>query len=867
MSRLKSFRILIDQGEGVGGAPSKATEPLGSPWDESRKSFRFLIDHDRGAGSSKVHPNDCATISQIPTVWQRLSVVPLKRDCASSLTTTRHSATPAHEACAGDPGSRAGLFSSVPSGLKRSSLLTLLRASASPWWIFFCLVLALVSAAAAQGTRQWKETGYEDFERGTAHGVAIRNTGQLELAPAFKPVYTSPSTFIWSIASDKDGTVYAATGAPARVYRVTPDGQATVIFEPKELQVQAIALGKDGAVYAATSPDGKVYRITRAAAKTGTANAADFSAAVFFDPKTKYIWDLAFDTEGRLYVATGDSGEIYRVDKNGQGSVFFKSDEAHIRVLGFDPKGNLIAGSDGSGLVYRISPAGEGFVLYSAPRKEITALAVDAAGNIYAAGTGEKRATQPSNPLVPQPAAIPLPPGGPATGIPFMGTVNLGGSDIFMIAPDGSPKKLWSSREDIVYALAFDSAGRLIAGTGNKGRIFAIEKNGDFTDLLKASATQVTAFSKAAGGGLYCSSSTLGKIFLMGNTPETEVSFESDVQDVKIFSRWGRAEVRGHGNFELFTRSGNVDNPDRNWSAWSRIDPNKDNHLEIPAARFIQWRAVLKPANPSTQVDEVVVNYLSKNVAPVVDEIVVQAGARFQPQPHVPTPDTITINMGPVQPQAAAPHVELPLNATKDRSYIAVRWNAHDENDDNLVFSVYYRGENEREWKLLKSGLTDKFYSFDSGLLPDGGYVVKVVASDAPSHTPEEALAGEKETQLFDVDNTPPRIENLAARVEGQQIHVTFRATDDYSPIKRAEYSVDAGEWQYLEPVDKISDSKTEAYDFNVLLATLQPPPEDQAEPRRVRGKANAASRSEHVVVVRVYDRYDNVAAAKYVVR
>jgi len=187
--------------------------------------------------------------------------------------------------------------------------------------------------------------------------------------------------------------VYAATGAPARVYRITPDGKATVIFEPKELQVQAIAPGKDGAIYAATSPDGKVYKITRAASKTpSAAGGAEFTADTFFDPKTKYIWDIEFDAEGRLYIATGDNGEIFRVNKNGQGAVFFKSDEAHIRALAFDPKGNLIAGSDGSGLVYRISPAGEGFVLYSAAKKEITALAVDSAGNIYAAGTGEKRA-------------------------------------------------------------------------------------------------------------------------------------------------------------------------------------------------------------------------------------------------------------------------------------------------------------------------------------------------------------------------------------------------------------------------------------------------------------------------------------------
>jgi sugar lactone lactonase YvrE len=728
------------------------------------------------------------------------------------------------------------------------------------------LMFALAGVVCAEGTRMWKQASYEDFERGTTRGVAIASTGRLELAPAFKAVYTSPSTFIWSITSDKDGVVYAATGAPARVYRIMPDGKATVIFEPKELQVQAVALGKDGAVYAATSPDGKVYKVTRSS-KAAAGGAPEFSADAFFDPKTKYIWGLAFDADGRLYVATGDNGEIYRVDQSGKGSVFFKSDEAHIRVLAFDPKGNLIAGSDGSGLVYRISPAGQGFVLYSAPRKEITALAVDAKGTVYAAGTGEKRATPPSGPLTPPPTPLPLP-GAPPAGAPMVGTVNLGGTDVYIISADGAPRKLWSSREDVVYALDFDSAGRLIAGTGNKGRIYAIEKNGDFADLMKASASQVTAFSRAPGG-LYSSSSNLGKVFLMSNSLESEGSFESDVYDAKNFSRWGRAEVRGRGTFDLFARSGNVDNPDRNWSPWARLDLSKDSRLEVPPARFIQWRAVLKPAEPSTQVDEVGINYLPKNVAPVIDEIAVQVGARFQTQSRPSTPESLIVNLGTPQTQAQSTpaRVEPPLPATKDRAYIGVRWAAHDDNDDNLVYSLYYRGENEREWKLLKSGLTDKFYSFDSGLLPDGGYIVKVVASDAPSHTPEEALSDEKESQRFDVDNTPPRIENLAARVDGQQIHVTFHATDDASPLKRAEYSVDAGDWQFLEPVGQLSDSKAENYDFTVLLPTPPASPEEQPETKRGRGKSSATPRNEHVVVVRVYDRFDNVATAKYVVK
>jgi sugar lactone lactonase YvrE len=734
--------------------------------------------------------------------------------------------------------------------------------------LFVFIVIAFVTLAVAEGTRQWKETGYDEFEKGTARGIAIRSTGQIELAPAFKAIYTSPSSFIWSIAADKDGTVYAATGAPGRVYRITPDGKSSVIFEPKELQVQSIALGQDGAVYAATSPDGKVYRITRKPG--GAAAAPEFTAETFFDPKTKYIWDMEFDAQGRLYIATGDNGEIFRVEKNGQGAVFFKSDEAHMRVLAFDPKGNLIAGSDGSGLVYRISPAGEGFVLYSAPKKEITALAVDAAGNIYAAGTGEKRSgTQQggqSAPVNPPPA-----PGVPPPAAPFSGNVSLSGSDVYSIAPDGSPKRLWSSHEDIVYALAFDSAGRLIAGTGNKGRIYAIEKSGDYTDLLRATANQVSAFSKAPGGGLYCSTSNLGKIFLMSNGTEPDGTFESDVKDAQIFSRWGRAEVRGRGNFELFARSGNVDNPDRNWSPWARIDLAKDARTDVPPARFIQWRAVLKPANPPTQIDEVAINYLSKNVAPVVDDVVVVVGARFQPQPKMSGPETVAVNLGPPPQQFGNGHMENPPTANKDRGAIAVRWAAHDENDDNLVYSVYYRGDNERDWKLLKSDLTDKFYSFESGLLPDGGYTVKVVASDAPSHSPEDTLSDEKESLRFEVDNTAPRIENLAARVEAQGLHITFHAADDGSPIKRAEYSIDAGDWQYVEPVGALSDAKSENYDFTVLLNNAPPAPEEPVEQKRKKGKpapvAAPAPAAEHVVVVRVYDRAENVATAKSVTK
>jgi hypothetical protein len=759
---------------------------------------------------------------------------------------------------------------------------------------FLITVCALATSALADGTRTWEQSKFDDLTKGTATGVAIRSSGGLELAPAFKLLYATPSTYIWAIAADDAGNVYAATGSPARVYRITPDGTATIIFEPQELQVQTLEVGPHGVIYAATAPDGKVYKIEHKSAEksdkakaekktdgnSGGKNDKDaakdpgkpaldpaWSSSEYFAPGTKYIWDLLLDKAGNLYVATGDHGEIYRVTPKGEHSLFFKSDDTHIRVLALDAQGNVIAGTDGSGLVYRISPAGEGFVLYSAPKKEITALALDREGNIYAAGVGEKRASASnssaaasaalmsmaanaapsSNSQTPGMTITMSPSTPPAAAFPFPGGGASGGSDVYRIAPDGSPSRIWTSHEDIVYALALvqlnsDSHDHLLAGTGNRGHIFAIENNGqdEFSDLLKAPASQVTGFAKAPGGALYAASSNLGKLFVLGPAPQGEGSYESDVFDAKVFSRWGRVEFRGAGNVDLLTRSGNVDNPDRNWSPWKQVNLAKESEMGVPAARYAQWKAVLHAGGLRPAVDTVTLNYLPKNVAPEIEDVSVQVGVRYQQLQK-----SSGLNLGADISGSSGMHFESPLPSTHDRDSIGVKWNAHDENDDQLLYSVYYRGDGESRWLLLKDNLTDKAYSFDASLLPDGGYTVKVVASDAPSHSPGEALSTTKESRRFEVDTTPPSVANLTASLEGAQIHVRFRAEDGFSTIKRAEYSVDAGDWKYVEPVGQLSDAKVEDYDFN---APVEPAKDGT---------------SEHVVVVRVYDKYDNMGAAK----
>ena len=716
--------------------------------------------------------------------------------------------------------------------------------------------------AKGQGTRLWSQSKFDELEKGKPEGVAITSDGHLVAGPESKLIYTTPSTYVWSVAADRDGNAYLGTGTPATVLRVSPEGKSTKLFSTKELTVQAVAVGPDGAVYAAVLPSGKVYKLDPQAA-----DRTEDSATVVFDPgtteeKPKYVWDLAFDHEGRLYIAAGGPAGVYRVAAGGKPELFFKSDEQHIRTLAFDGAGNLIAGSDGTGLVYRIDKAGKVYVIFDAPKREITSVAVGSNGAVYAASVGEKgRSNLPPLPVtgnVTVTATITIVQPGSVQA--FSGnTLVPDGTEIYEIAPNGAPHRLWANHDDVVYALRWTPEG-LLAATGNRGRVYRIQESGEYADVSHLEASQATGFADSPRG-TYIGTANTGKVYLMSHEAAASGSYTSDVFDAGVFSQWGRAEVdTGTGanarNFEFFARAGNVDNPLRAWSDWKKVTPNT-GPLGLEPARFVQWKAEL---HNGADIGSVGINYLPVNVAPVVDEIVVVPGARVNPGAMgLPQQQTIAINF----PQQQNPNVisfnqepgREPLPAQKDKTAVTVRWMAHDENGDDLSFSVYYRGDGEQNWQLLKDKVTERYLSFDGGLLPDGPYRLKVVASDAPSHNPGEALTGEKVSDRFVIDTTPPVVTDLAAKLVSGKIHVTLTATDAATPIAHAEYSVDAGLPQYVEPVGKISDSLTERFEFDAPLGPAVP------------GAAAPVNASEHVITVRVYDRYDNAVAAKAVVR
>ena len=732
---------------------------------------------------------------------------------------------------------------------------------------FVLAFLALALDSYAVDTRFWQQTDESDFEKGTLTQLSLRSDGRLFLAPQFREVFDPSVPYLWALAADGQGNLYAGGGGTsegsAKLFVVDSQGKGRTLVEVDGLEIHAIALDRGGNIYAATDPDGKVYKVT-----------PQGKSQVFFDPKEKYIWALAFDTQGDLFVATGDQGKIYRVRPDGQGSVFFKTEETHARSMAIDAHDNLVVGTEPGGLILRISPAGKGFVLYQTPKREVTAVAAGANGEIYAAAVGA-RTSAPAVVASPPPVPAPAAPGSPAlqtaphqpgvTGNFSMPPAPIsGGSELYRIDSDDSPHKIWTNGQDIVYAVAIDSAGRPLLATGNRGNIYRVDSPAIATLLIAGSPTQITAFATTRAGRIYAATGNIGRIYEIGPADAAKGTFESEVLDANSFSYWGRLNFRGTPpDVAILTRSGNLNRPDDNWSSWSPLHIERDEgaspcnrclngRITSPSARFLQYKIDLSPgaAGVTPEISSVEVAYLAKNVAPVVEEVEITPPNYKFPSPSPVLAASTTINLPALgQKKRSSTGVSLDLSGSQTLTYakgiIGARWAATDENGDTLAYTVEIRGVGETAWTLIKDKVREKYIGWDSSAFPDGEYELRVTASDAPGNTPADALTASLITEPFLIDNTPPRILNLAATPSGGKIAAHWKAVDARSIIDHAEYSLNGGDWTIVEPTTRLSDSSEESYSVTI----------------------DRSGAGEQTVAVRVTDAYDNQAVEKVVLK
>ena len=652
----------------------------------------------------------------------------------------------------------------------------------------------------------WRDQSHKAFYSGEADGVSITRDGTVLLAPEVEVVADTGEDFVWALAEARDGRLYIATGNRGRIFASNGSEAPTLLFDSPEVAIFSLAVGTDGTLYAGSSPDGIVYRVVPGK-----------EPELFCRTGNEHVWALAPDGRGGLYAATGGRhGRILRISSAGKVDEIYQSEDHNVVSLIRDADGRVYAGTDQSGLVYRVNAQGRVEVLYDAEEDEIHALAMGPDGILFA-GAMSRRSKGGGK-------------GGSQQAAKGQGSsASQQGSVLYAIRPSGATVRLWDVEEPMLLALHADDA-EITALTGDSGSIYRVDLSGRATLLTRLKDVQPWAFCRSATGEVWVGTAGAGRVYRLGTSYARQGSLESRARDFYLVSKWGRmrwnSETARGASIQFRTRSGNSKKPDDTWSGWSTVD--QGGQISSPPARFLQYRAELSSAAGAAtpMIREVSLVGLQENMGPRVT--------------------ALAVSPLDAQGNGAAPNDA--GNGRQAQGYARgvwrISWKAEDANDDRLVYALYYRGRSEKTWKLLEEDLLANAYDWHTESAPEGTMLVRVVASDRLANPEELAMAGEKISEPFDLDHTPPTVRLQIQAVAGGTVLVEGTLNDDASPLWKADYAVNSGDWKVVFPVDRIFDSRTETLRFELRELTS----------------------GEHTVVVRATDALGNVGVGKAMV-
>ncbi|MFB3906605.1 MAG: hypothetical protein ACE15E_24450 [Acidobacteriota bacterium] len=183
------------------------------------------------------------------------------------------------------------------------------------------------------------------------------------------------------------------------------------------------------------------------------------------DTKEAFVYAVASDSAGNIYVATGNQGKIFRVGANGQGAEWAKLGEAGVQALALDSTNRLYAATAPDGKVYRFENGPTSQVFFDPDDKYIWALTIDNQNNLYV-GTGPK-------------------------GI------------IYRVNPQGKSEVFYDSKETHIVTLELMPDGRLLAGTAPGGLIFRFSAEGKPFVLYDSGLSEIKALATDRYGNIY----------------------------------------------------------------------------------------------------------------------------------------------------------------------------------------------------------------------------------------------------------------------------------------------------------------------------------------------------------------------------
>lgn len=680
----------------------------------------------------------------------------------------------------------------------------------------------LSNGAWAVRTAYWNVTGREEMCLGSPTDVTIGPLGSIELSPPFEEIGSIGEYYAWTMVSGADGNIHVGTGDDGKIYTIDTNGEAGLLFDSIELDILSLAIDAEGNLYAGTSPDGIIFRID-----------GDGNANSFFDSPEHYIWDMTFDNDGNLYAVTGEQGKVYRIDSSGRPELFYQSPEINVLSILFDaPRNRFLLGGAGNGLLLSVDRDGEGRVLFESPRDEVGAIALAGDGAVYMAASGSSEENSKN------------------------GDKKTPRSILYRIEPEGSVVLVWRSNAEFIYALDIDGDGNILVGTGSPGSLTLVTPDGEATELKRTAESQVLDLLRS-GGGVYVCTGNQGVVYRVGAGRSAEGSYESEVRDMANTARWGNLRWWGSEpdgtTIQFLTRSGNRKTPDDTWSDWEPVGRGeKIDRIASPSGRYIQWKVEMEGnGKASPRLDRVSLAFKEHNLPPRVLKLdVTRLGSTFfkgpvdtRPEPmYQVLPGGTRVEYMPVSGEG----IEIEgADEIWARSVRVAQWETADPNGDKLIHDVYYRAESETEWKPIEKDMKFSYCAWDTRLVEDGLYRIRVVTRDDPANPEASALSGERIGDPFLVDNTVPRIHNLSASRKDGRLEITAEGKDELSILWNAAYSLNAGEWRTVDCSDGIFDDHSEKFRFSV----------------------EAPEGNEHVLTLKITDHAGNEVLGKVVIR
>jgi hypothetical protein len=670
----------------------------------------------------------------------------------------------------------------------------------------------------------WRVRNAEDFLAGDISGFAVTSRGELRPGLGVKKLASFTDPFVLSQATAPNGDLYLGTGNDGKIYRLRGT-ELKVVYTAPEPEIYALAF-RDDSLLVGSSPNGKIYRVA----------ASDGKATTLFDPKQAYIWSIAPAADGSLLVGTGVEGKLFRVAANGDGKVLFDANDTHIRSIALKPDGSMFVGTSGKGRIYDVRADGSAHALYDSSLNEISSIFVDGTGTGWAAGVSNvlPSSAPPPKTQQPKPASNQQAAGTTASGsepkkddATPTATVDVGFSfddsssassqagsgELYRINSDGFVEVVRKFDREMIYSINSGSNGAILLSTGPQGRLYQY-KSGEVALLATVPEKQIVSIA-SRGGATTITTTNSGAVYQVSDGVPAKAEFRSAAKDVERFSRFGHYRIEGTnvggGHTAIAFRSGNTRTPDATWSAWGATTAAPEGGIDAPAGRYIQWRLTLPVPAADVTVDNVVVSFMNRNMAPVIDGVAVQDPAVvFITGSYPPSPQVV---------EATNPDeygIFTSLDSSRDRNdpgkkvfrkgFRTITWRAHDDNGDALRYTVSFRKKGTTNWLRLRENIEETSLNFDTSQLPDGTYEVRLSATDSADN-PDNALSDAKEGVEFQVDNTSP---SIAITTEGDD--VVIRVTDRMSAVGKVEYSADAQKWIRMTPGDGIADSPSETY-------------------------------------------------------